>query len=122
MGAIDPTPVSHKHDAETTRATDSVESAPEVNKKSDVYVREESTQVVGEGELTQSDQRVETASEYETSQKENLDISALASAEVLISLDQAQAALTPEVLKVLEEKFKGSLSQIRHVDERDQIF
>lgn len=119
---IDPPPVSHKHDAESTRATDVVESAPEVNKNSDVYVREESTPVVGEEELTHSDQRVETASKYETSQKENLDISALTRAEVLISLAQAQAALTPEVLKVLEEKFKGSLSQIRHVDERDQIF
>ena len=40
----------------------------------------------------------------------------------LLSLEQAQAKLSPEILKVLTEKFKGSLTQMRHPDERDQIF
>ena len=41
---------------------------------------------------------------------------------VLLSVEQAQAKLSPEILKVLAEKFKGSLTQVRHPDERDQIF
>jgi hypothetical protein len=40
----------------------------------------------------------------------------------LLSVEQAQAQLSPEILKVLAEKFKGSLTQMRHPDERDQIF
>ncbi len=40
----------------------------------------------------------------------------------LLSVEQAQAKLSPEILKVLAEKFKGSLTQVRHPDERDQIF
>ncbi|TVP75194.1 MAG: hypothetical protein EA353_14405 [Puniceicoccaceae bacterium] len=40
----------------------------------------------------------------------------------LLSLEEAQAKLPPEVLQVLAEKFKGSLTQVRHRDERDQIF
>lgn len=40
----------------------------------------------------------------------------------LISLDQAHAKLSPEILKALIDKFKGSLTQVRQLDERDQIF
>ena len=40
----------------------------------------------------------------------------------LISLEYAQAKLSPNILKVLSEKFKGSLTEVRHKDERDQIF
>ena len=40
----------------------------------------------------------------------------------LITLEDAQAKLSPNVLKVLSEKFKGSLTEVRHMDERDQIF
>jgi hypothetical protein len=40
----------------------------------------------------------------------------------LISVEDAQAKLSPNMLKVLAEKFKGSLTQVRHKDERDQIF
>lgn len=46
----------------------------------------------------------------------------VAKGEPLISLEEAQAKLSPEILKVLAEKFKGSLTQVRHRDERDQIF
>lgn len=42
--------------------------------------------------------------------------------EPLIPVEEAQAKLPPEVLKALEEKFKGSLTQVRHRDERDQMF
>lgn len=86
------------------------------------YSPEESISETGGEELGQSDQQVVAASQHDTSQEEKLDIPILTSEEALISLDHAQAALTPEVLKVLEQKFKGSLTQIRHVDERDQIF
>ena len=40
----------------------------------------------------------------------------------LISLEDAHAMLSPNILKVLSEKFKGSLTEVRHIDERDQIF
>lgn len=40
----------------------------------------------------------------------------------LLSVEDAQAKLSPEILKALAEKFKGSLTQTRHLDERDQIF
>ena len=40
----------------------------------------------------------------------------------LISVQEAQAKLSPNILKVLSEKFKGSLTEVRHKDERDQIF
>ncbi len=40
----------------------------------------------------------------------------------LISLEYAQAKLSPNILKVLSKKFKGSLTNVRHKDERDQIF
>lgn len=40
----------------------------------------------------------------------------------LISVEDAQAKLPPEVLQVLATQFKGSLTQVRHRDERDQLF
>ena len=86
------------------------------------YPPEESISQTGGEELGQSEQQVVAASREDTSQEEKLDIPTLTSEEALISLNHAQAALTPEVLKVLDEKFKGSLTQVRHVDERDQIF
>ena len=46
----------------------------------------------------------------------------LAIAKPLISVEDAQAKLSSNILKVLSEKFKGSLTQVRYKDERDQIF
>jgi len=40
----------------------------------------------------------------------------------LISVQEALAKLSPNILEVLSEKFKGSLTEVRHKDERDQIF
>ncbi|MBL00743.1 MAG: hypothetical protein CMI34_04985 [Opitutales bacterium] len=40
----------------------------------------------------------------------------------LITIEDAQAKLSPNILKVLSEEFKGSLTEVRHLDERDQIF
>lgn len=40
----------------------------------------------------------------------------------LLSVDEARAKLSPEILKALADKFKGSLTQTRQIDERDQIF
>ncbi|NBB80433.1 MAG: hypothetical protein GVY36_13495 [Verrucomicrobia bacterium] len=42
--------------------------------------------------------------------------------EALITVEEAQAKLPPEVLQVLATQFKGRLTQVRHRDERDQIF
>ena len=43
-------------------------------------------------------------------------------AKPLISVEDAQAKLSSNILKVLSGKFKGSLTQVRYKDERDQIF
>jgi len=40
----------------------------------------------------------------------------------LISLEAVKRKLGPSVLKVLEEKFNGSLTQVRHPDEKDRLF
>lgn len=40
----------------------------------------------------------------------------------LMSVEDAQTKLGPDILKALADKFKGSLTQMRHLDERDQIF
>jgi hypothetical protein len=48
--------------------------------------------------------------------------SAGAKGEPLLSLEEAQAKISPEILEVLAIKFKGSLTQVRHIDERDQMF
>ena len=40
----------------------------------------------------------------------------------LISVQEVEAKLSPNILKVLSEKFKGSLTEVRYKDERDQIF
>lgn len=46
----------------------------------------------------------------------------LNSGKPLLTIEEAQAKLSPEILEVLSKKFKGSLTQTRHLDERDQIF
>ena len=46
----------------------------------------------------------------------------LAIAKPLISVEDAQGKLSSNILKVLSEKFKGSLTQVRYKEERDQIF
>lgn len=40
----------------------------------------------------------------------------------LMSVEEAEAKLSPDILPVLAVKFKGSLTKMRHLDERDQIF
>ena len=40
----------------------------------------------------------------------------------LITVEEAQAQLPPEVKEVLATKFKGSLTQVRHRDAHDQLF
>ena len=46
----------------------------------------------------------------------------LAIAKPLISVEDAQGKLGSNILKVLSEKFKGSLTQVRYREEQDQIF
>jgi hypothetical protein len=101
-----------------------VESAVKANNSDNGggYPPEESISETGGEVLGQSEKQVVAASRDDTSQERKLDIPTLTSEEALISLNHAQAALTLEVLKVLDEKFKGSLTQVRRVDERDQIF
>lgn len=40
----------------------------------------------------------------------------------LLSLEAASEKLPPEFLTILAEKFKGSVTQVRKVDGRDQLF
>ncbi len=47
---------------------------------------------------------------------------ALNTGNTLLSIDEAREKISPEILEVLNKKFKGSLTQTRHLDERDQIF
>ena len=46
----------------------------------------------------------------------------ISSGKALLSIEEAEAKLSPEILKILREKFKGSLTQTRHLDDKDQIF
>lgn len=49
-------------------------------------------------------------------------VSGLNGGKSLLSLEEAQAKLSPEILDVLADKFKGSPVKVRHIDERDQLF
>ncbi|MGJ8654224.1 MAG: hypothetical protein ACSHX8_13270 [Opitutaceae bacterium] len=40
----------------------------------------------------------------------------------LIALDVAEAKIGQDVLKVLDEKFKGKLTGVRHTDALDRLF
>lgn len=42
--------------------------------------------------------------------------------EPLLSVEEAAAKLSPGILEILAEKFKGSLTQVRHKDAQDKIF
>ena len=44
------------------------------------------------------------------------------SSDALISIGSAAEKLGPEVLATLEAKFKGKLTEVRHLDARDLIF
>jgi hypothetical protein len=52
----------------------------------------------------------------------NETLAASGSGDDLISLEEARAKLPPEVLEALAAKFKGSPTQVRQRDERDQLF
>ncbi|MDQ8193345.1 hypothetical protein QEH59_02845 [Coraliomargarita sp. SDUM461004] len=49
-------------------------------------------------------------------------VSKLAKGKPLLTVEEAQAKLSPGILEVLATKFKGSLTQVRHIDEQDKIF
>ncbi len=40
----------------------------------------------------------------------------------LLSLEEASRKVGPEVLEVLDKRFKGKLTGVRHPDERDHLF
>jgi hypothetical protein len=40
----------------------------------------------------------------------------------LITLEDARARIGTEVLTILDQKFKGNLTEVRHPDERDHFF
>ena len=122
-GGTEPPPDIYQYDSESTLASDVMESDIDINKNdNDGYLPEKPIPATGGEELSQNDHHILAAPEYDTSLEEKLDIPILAEEEALISLENALASLTPEVLKALDEKFRGSIIQIRHVDERDQIF
>ncbi len=45
-----------------------------------------------------------------------------APATALLSLDEVARRIDPNTLRTLEEKFRGKLSRVRHLDERDALF
>jgi len=49
-------------------------------------------------------------------------LSSLAEVGPALTLKEAETRLGPDVLQVLEEKFNGSLSEVRAPDEKDQFF
>jgi hypothetical protein len=70
---------------------------------------------VSESELEAVDQALESMLLSE-------DRAARAKGKALQTLEEAQSKLSPDILNALAEKFKGSLTQVRHIDERDQLF
>jgi hypothetical protein len=46
----------------------------------------------------------------------------IANQEPLMSVKEAASKLSPGILEILAEKFKGSLTQVRHKDAQDKIF
>jgi hypothetical protein len=73
-------------------------------------------------EVSESDlEAVDTALD-DLMASQSLSGSASGKGKALLSVDEAQAKLGPDILKALGDKFKGSLTQVRHLDERDQIF
>lgn len=40
----------------------------------------------------------------------------------LIALDVAESKIGQDILKVLDEKFKGKLTEVRHTDALDRLF
>ena len=122
-GSIDSYSDSYRYDAECTLTLDVTESEVDFNRNdNDTNLPEKSIPATKGEVLSQSDHSILAGTEYHTSLEEKLDTPILGKEEALISFEHAKAALTPEILKVLDEKFKGSLTRIRHVDERDQIF
>ena len=123
IGSTNPFSDSYQYDTESTLSMDVTESKVDFNKNdNDGYLPEKSIPATVGEKFTQSDHRMLVAPENHKSLKEKLDIPILGKEEALISLEHAKAALTPDILKVLDEKFKGSLTRIRRVDECDQIF
>lgn len=53
---------------------------------------------------------------------EDLPATGMGQGKALMSVEDAQAKLGPDILQALADKFKGSLTQTRPLDERDQIF
>ncbi|MGZ0656541.1 hypothetical protein ACWPKO_07185 [Coraliomargarita sp. W4R53] len=49
-------------------------------------------------------------------------VSQMTKGKPLLSVDEAGAKLSPEILDALAKKFKGSLTQVRHMDELDKMF
>ena len=49
-------------------------------------------------------------------------LEAVPPAEATLTLEEATARLSPKVLQALEDKFNGSLIQVRATDEKDQLF
>ncbi|MBT64523.1 hypothetical protein QEH52_00880 [Coraliomargarita sp. SDUM461003] len=49
-------------------------------------------------------------------------VSKLVKGKPLLSVEEAGSKLSPEIIKALAEKFKGSLTQVRHMDEQDKMF
>ncbi|WPJ98044.1 hypothetical protein SH580_10055 [Coraliomargarita algicola] len=49
-------------------------------------------------------------------------VSKLSKGKPLLTVEEAEAKLSPGILEALATKFKGSLTQVRHIDEQDKMF
>ncbi len=49
-------------------------------------------------------------------------VSQMTKGKPLLTVEEAEAKLSPGILEALAVKFKGSLTQVRHQDEQDKMF
>lgn len=63
----------------------------------------------------------EVDDEFDTNQKDLKVALKPKSSEPLISIEEARAKIGERVLAVLDEKFKGNLTEVRHLDDADLV-
>lgn len=101
--------------SEVAAATESAPEAEVSENPADLLVAALESPEVTDAELEAVDASLDAMMLQETGPGLN-------SGKPLLTIEEAQAKLSPEILEVLSKKFKGSLTQTRHLDERDQIF
>ncbi|MGB0416797.1 MAG: hypothetical protein ACPGKS_08110 [Coraliomargarita sp.] len=73
-------------------------------------------------DFSSASERLVTDEEGDDYEVAPVEVAVPVSEDALITLDAATAKLGPEILATLDAKFKGKLSEVRHLDGRDLIF